>query len=171
MARYRYSSRGFQIFFIYFLKKKKSTKVIFDAKDEVVNQSFKFIEDTLNRGESVLVQSVRGHNRSVCVIAAYLMRKFRWTLYKTLEYLHSRRPDLEMNANFFNQLMNLEVKLTKMGLAPKTYNWDEVGDDLKNFDSEELLIRNTYLNSKNLGVAEFKDIPDKCIFLQLYKQM
>ena len=141
--------------------------MIFDAKDEVVNQSFKFIEDTLNRGESVLVQSVRGHNRSVCIIAAYLMRKFRWTLYKTLEYLHSRRPDLEMNANFFNQLMNLEVKLTKMGLAPKTYNWDEVGDDIKNFDSEELLIRNTYLNSKNLGVAEFKDIPDKCNFLKL----
>ena len=99
------------------------------------------------------------------------MKKFRWTLYKTLEYLHSRRPDLEMNANFFNQLMSLEVKLTKMGFAPKTYNWDEVGDDAKNFDSEELLIRNTYLNAKNLGVAEFKDIPDKCKFHHSFNKL
>lgn len=126
-----------------------------------MNQIYKFIENSSNIGESSLVLSVKGQNRSVCVVAAYLMKKFRWTLYKTLEYLHSRRPDLEMNANFFNQLMNLEIRLTKIGLSPKTYNWEEVGDDKTNYDSEELLIRNTFLNSKNLGVAQFEDIPDK----------
>lgn len=130
-----------------------------------MNQIYKFIEDSSNKGESSLVLSVKGQNRSVCVVAAYLMKKFRWTLYKTLEYLHSRRPDLEMNANFFNQLMNLEIRLTKIGLSPKTYNWEEVGDDKTNYDSEELLIRNTFLNSKNLGVAHFEDIPDKSIYI------
>ena len=89
------------------------------------------------------------------------MKKYRWTLYKTFEFLHSRRPDLEMNANFFNQLMSLEAKLGKLGFPPKTYNWDEVNDDLTNLESDELVIRNTYLNSKNQAVAEFKDIPEK----------
>jgi hypothetical protein len=28
------------------------------------------------------------------------MRKYRWTLLKTLEFLNSRRPDLEIRINF-----------------------------------------------------------------------
>jgi hypothetical protein len=49
-------------------------------------------------------------------------------LYKTLEFLHSRRPDLEIRANFFNQLLALENKLSKLGLGAKTYNWGEISD-------------------------------------------
>ena len=97
----------------------------------------------------MLVHSVRGHNRSVCVIAAYMMRKFRWTLYKTLEFLHLRRPDLEIKASFFNQLLNLENKLAKLNLGAKTYNWKEISEGNGNLESEELLFTNTFLNSKN----------------------
>jgi protein-tyrosine phosphatase len=46
------------------------------VKDEVVNQCYKFIEDALNQGESVIVHSVRGHNRSVCVLCLYFMKKY-----------------------------------------------------------------------------------------------
>lgn len=56
-----------------------STQVIFDAKDEVVNQCYKFIEDALVQGESVIVHSVRGHNRSVCVLCLYFMKKYQTT--------------------------------------------------------------------------------------------
>jgi len=56
------------------------------------------------------------------------MQKYRWTLYKALEFMHSRRPDLEIRANFFNQLVNLENKLTKMGRGAKTFNWTEIGE-------------------------------------------
>jgi protein-tyrosine phosphatase len=52
------------------------------------------------QASSVLVHSVRGQSRSSCVIAVYLMRKFRWTLFKTLEFLNSRRPDLEIRVTF-----------------------------------------------------------------------
>lgn len=51
------------------------TQIIFDHKDEVMNNTYKFIEEALLVGDSVLVHSVRGHNRSVCIISAYLMRK------------------------------------------------------------------------------------------------
>ena len=32
------------------------------------------------------------------------MEKFQWSLLKTLEFVNSRRPDLEIRANFLNQL-------------------------------------------------------------------
>jgi len=34
--------------------------VLFDAKDEILNEIFKFIEEAVARGESVLVHSVKG---------------------------------------------------------------------------------------------------------------
>lgn len=112
--------------------------------------TYKFIDEALNVGESVLVHSVKGHNRSVCIIASYMMKKFRWTLYKTLEFLHSRRPDLEIRAAFFNQLLALETRLTKLGFGAKTYNWKEVSDNKENeLENEEVLLTNTFLNSKN----------------------
>ena len=73
------------------------------------------------------------------------MQKYRWTLYKTLEFMHSRRPDLEIRANFFNQLVKLENRLTKIGRGAKTFNWNDIGDT-KNV--EELLLTNTFLNSR-----------------------
>lgn len=73
--------------------------------------------------------------------------RFRWTLYKTLQYLHGRRPDLEIRANFFNQLIALENRFQKQGLGAKTYNWDEIYDDGDD-KAEEMLLRNTYLNAQ-----------------------
>jgi protein-tyrosine phosphatase len=58
------------------------------------------MEQASERSESVLVHSVRGQSRAASVIAVYLMRKYRWTLLKTLEFLNSRRPDLEMRTTF-----------------------------------------------------------------------
>ena len=52
--------------------------------------------------ESVLVHSVRGQSRSSSVICSYIMRKYRWSLLKTLEFLNSRRPDLEIRATFIH---------------------------------------------------------------------
>lgn len=82
--------------------------------------------------------------------------RFRWTLYKTLQYLHSRRPDLEIRANFFNQLLALESRFQKQGFGAKTYNWDEIfeeGDD----KTEEIVLKNTYTNAQAQGVADFKE--------------
>jgi len=50
-------------------------KIIFDEKNEIIHEIFKFIEETTTTGESCLVHSVRGQSRSCCVLAAYFMRK------------------------------------------------------------------------------------------------
>ena len=80
----------------------QENQMLFDSKDSTATQIFDFIEDALNKTESILVHSVRGQSRSSCVIASYLMRKYRWSLLKTLEFLNSRRPDLEIRAAFIH---------------------------------------------------------------------
>lgn len=79
-------------------------QIIFDTKDTSTNAIFDFVENAIKKYESVLVHSVRGMSRSSVVLAAYFMRKYRWSMLKTLEFLNSRRPDLEIRSNFIQQL-------------------------------------------------------------------
>lgn len=44
----------------------------------------------------------------------------------------------------------METRLSKSGLGAKTSSWNETGDN----NAEELIIRNTFLNSKSLPLSE-----------------
>lgn len=74
------------------------------------------------------------------VIAVYLMRKYRWSLLKTLEFLNSRRPDLEIRSTFITQLSNFEKSLINLGIGPKTSSWHEIDARTYELDNEELLL-------------------------------
>ncbi len=52
------------------------------------------------------------------------MVKYKWNLFKTLDYLNSRRPDLEIRANFFHQLKDLEIYLQRTRLGALSSEWD-----------------------------------------------
>lgn len=41
---------------------------------------FTFVEEAMDQGESVLVHSQHGKSRAGCVIIAYLMKKYMWSL-------------------------------------------------------------------------------------------
>jgi hypothetical protein len=75
------------------------------------------------------------------------MKKYKWSLLKTLEFLNSRRPDLEIRATFIHQLSAYENRLYKVGQGPKTSKWTEISDENQFLESEELLLRNTFLNA------------------------
>lgn len=72
--------------------------------DTITSQIFDFIEDAMKKTVSVVVYSVRGQSRAASVLAVFLMRKYRWSLLKTLEFLNSRRPELEIRGTFIQQL-------------------------------------------------------------------
>ena len=112
----------------------------------------------MNKFDSVLVHSVRGQSRSSCVIATFLMRKYQWSLLKTLEFLNSRRPDLEIRATFIKQLSDYENRLKMRQLGPKTSKWDEIADENRYLESEELMLRNTFLNAQNGPMAQLSNI-------------
>ena len=91
---------------------------------------------------------MKAMNRACFTIGAWLMRRYRWSFMKTLEFLNSRRPDLEMRPAFLRQLQQYEQKLTARGLGPKTQKWTEISDtSTYHLENEELILRNTYLNS------------------------
>jgi protein-tyrosine phosphatase len=90
-----------------------SMQMLLDPRDEAANAIFEFIEEALEQTESVLVHSVRGQSRATCALAAYIMRKYKWTLLKSLEFLNSRRPDLEIRATFIHQLSAYEARLAQ----------------------------------------------------------
>jgi len=62
------------------------------------------MDEAINRQESVIVTSVKGQNRACFVIATFIMRRYKWGFYKTLEFVNSRRPDLQMRRSFLLQL-------------------------------------------------------------------
>ena len=145
-------------------------QIIFDSRDDVLNNTFKVIDETLNVGESVLVCSMKCQSRCSTITAAYLMKKYnvslesdswlinalyryRWSLYKTLEFLQARRPELAIRTNFLNQLTSLEKKLAQAAHGGMSNNWNVVLEGADNMDSDELLLRNTLLNTR-LGSNE-----------------
>ena len=119
-----------------------------DQMANTTQEIYDFIEATLDKSESVLVHSSRGQSRASAVIAIYMMKKYRWTLLKTLEFLNSRRPDLEIRASYIQQLNMLENYLTRSGLGPRTQDWNEISDKAFYIENEELLLRNTFLNAR-----------------------
>ena len=60
---------------------------------------------------------------------------------------------MEIRASFFHQLNDLEARLSRSGLGAKTSNWNETNEN-SIIDGEEIVIRNTFLNSKNMPLAE-----------------
>jgi protein-tyrosine phosphatase len=75
-------------------------QLIFDEEDQVPKEIVRFIDESLSQGFSVLIHSMRGQSRASVVAILYFMEKFQWSLLKTLEFINSRRPDLEIRANF-----------------------------------------------------------------------
>jgi hypothetical protein len=104
------------------------------------------------------VQSVKAQNRACFVIAAFIMRRYRWSLLKTLEFLNSRRPDLEMRPSFLSQLSMYENRLYQRGIGPKTQRWTELSDGSFHLENEELILRNTYLNSQMAPLVDLSQV-------------
>ena len=61
--------------------------------------------------ESLLVHSITGMNRSVLVISAFLMIKYHWSLKKSLEFIKTRKSNLEVKNDILEQLVNYEAFL------------------------------------------------------------
>jgi Dual specificity phosphatase, catalytic domain len=120
-----------------------NSQIVLDTSDKNFWKFYQFIELSAIEGTSALVHSVHGTNRSICVVASYLMKRFSWSLYKTLQFLSSRRGDLNLKPSLLGQLTSFEMRLGRQGTLNITNNWN---DPIA--DNEEELLRNTFLNSQ-----------------------
>ena len=119
------------------------SQILFDSKDEIANRIVEFVDGSLlGKGEGLLAHSLKGQNRVCIVVLIYLMKKYKWSLNKSLQYLKSKKQDVEIPIFFFEQLKQFEIRLKTRGELTYDVPWEFEG--LK--DPEEKLLRNTYLN-------------------------
>ena len=119
------------------------TQNLFDSRDEIANRIVSFIDDALERGEGLLVHSLTGQNRVCIVIVIYLMKKYHWCLQKCIEYIQTKKTDLNIQPYFIEQLQRFQERLIHRGEQIKSTPWSD--DNIT--DEEERLLRNTYINS------------------------
>lgn len=139
---------------------------LFDPKDEIANRIVGFIDDSDKNGEGFLVHSVRGENRACLVVLIYCIRKLRWSMKKSLEFLASKKSDIDIPGYFLTQLNNYEARLCSIGQGPKTHSWSELSSNIgtgSDVNNEEVLLRNTFVNSlaskfeKPVGVSKLSN--------------
>ena len=146
----RFTSSAYSIAYLSFPWMDHDTQTILDPRDLNLVQATRFIDEALENGESALVHSVRGRSRSVTLVTAYLMKKYKWTANKALQYVQSRRSDIAIKPGFHRQLMALERRLMSDG--PLSATWDI-------HFHEDLILRNTYVNSQNHQPGRPKLLP------------
>jgi hypothetical protein len=70
-------------------------------------EALNFINWQLEQGHTVLVHCAAGISRSASVVIAYLMMTRGMTLAEAYQYAKSRRPIVEPNPGFIQQLSTL----------------------------------------------------------------
>ena len=119
------------------------SQILFDSKDEIANRIVEFVDGSLlGKGEGLLAHSFKGQNRVCIVVLIYLMKKYKWSLNKSMQFLKSKKQDVDIPIYFFEQLKQFENRLKSRGELTVDIPWEYEG--LK--DPEEKLLRNTYLN-------------------------
>ncbi|CAL1166080.1 unnamed protein product [Cladocopium goreaui] len=84
-----------------------------------------------------------------------MMKKYSWGLRKTMEFLSSRRPDLDLKPAFLQQLLGFERRLMAQSKQSFSSDWND-NCSMNRWECEELLLRNTYINSQMGPLAEIQ---------------
>jgi protein-tyrosine phosphatase len=76
-----------------------------DDIDENISKYFRRIIRLIDSGKCVLVNCMAGVSRSVTIVIAYLMTKQKMTFQEAFEFVRSKRPIINPNEAFIEQLL------------------------------------------------------------------
>ena len=148
-----FESVGIQYYTLYWSE--NPNQILFDKNDEIVDKILLFIKESLSNGEGLLIHSVKGQDRCCVVVIIYLMRKYNWSVNKSIDFLKSKKEDIEIEPYFLQQLLSYEMRLSKITNIKS--NWTELTSE----DNDENLLRNTFVNGipvKQLNSVGFNTI-------------
>jgi len=74
-----------------------------------LDTTYVFIEEALEAKEGVLVHCHVGRSRAAAIVIYYLMKKYKMTYEKAYAFLKTKRPLVQPNQGFINQLKELEI--------------------------------------------------------------
>mmetsp|Transcript_8729 Transcript_8729/g.14840 ORF Transcript_8729/g.14840 Transcript_8729/m.14840 type:complete len:767 (+) Transcript_8729:102-2402(+) len=83
------------------------------AQTGVIKEMVHFIDKCQKHGTSVLLFSVNGTGRCAVAASCYLMCKYGWGFEKSYDFLFAKKPDLELNRGFVEQLFKLDKDLRR----------------------------------------------------------
>lgn len=149
-ASSRWSSVGIAYFTLNW--RDVDVQTIFSPKAQGIAKAIAFIDSALQKGNSVLVHSIRGQSRSGSVVLAYLMCKYHWSLDKALQFLRFRHPNIRIRGGFLKQLRDFEGELQKETKSAFSSSWTNPVIT----ENDELVLRNTYMNSLRQSPPEGK---------------
>lgn len=75
-------------------------------------ECFSFIHSSVSTNGSILIHCFQGISRSVSILLAYLMTFHQMSLPRALFYTKQRRPQINPNFGFINQLKSYESTLS-----------------------------------------------------------
>ncbi len=136
---------------------------MFDPKGRVMKQIHHFIDDIRNEGGGVLVHSIDGNSRAVCAVVSYLCLRFGWSDTKAVELVTYRRTGSRPNASLLAQL-KIAAKFLRLPNDDQTSFTDRWMHHTASsalpaaVAEEELVLRNTFLNSCGLTPDPMPDI-------------
>jgi len=81
-----------------FLGSYSKTKAVFD-----------FIEEAVSQTSSCMIVSMKNKCSPIAVAIGYLILKFHWSYLRALEYINSKKVDIEMTRAILKSLIKLEA--------------------------------------------------------------
>ncbi len=76
----------------------------------VLEPSYRFINEVIDKGGTVIVHCAAGISRSSSIVIYYLMRKYRCSYAEALNHLKSVHPRANPNVGFSAQLSRINTK-------------------------------------------------------------
>ena len=86
-----------------------------DLSTHNCDRIYDFVDTAMFNFEGVLIHSFNGRNRCCVAALVFFMRRYRWGLIKTLEFLNAKKPGLELTASLLKKLLEYEKLLEKRG--------------------------------------------------------
>lgn len=86
-------------------------KLFSGHEDNILTDLVEFVDVSIAHGISVLFFSKNGTGRCVVAACLYLMMKYRWGFEKSYDYVYSKKPDIDLNKGFIQQMFALDMKL------------------------------------------------------------
>jgi len=107
------------VYLTYFWEDRPDYKIFNTHEDSMLKDIVEFIDVSISHGISVLLFSSHGTGRCAIAACIYLMMKYRWGFEKTYDYVYSKKPDINLNKGFIQQMFALDMKL--LSARQKTY--------------------------------------------------
>ncbi|KAL9643250.1 hypothetical protein ABK040_014707 [Willaertia magna] len=86
---------------------------LYDTIDETLTfeETFKFIDDNVNKGNRILIHCMKGRSRSASLLISYLMKKNNWSYETALQFVKEKRTIVQPNDGFVKQLLIYEQQI------------------------------------------------------------